>query len=439
MVLFRILFLLFIFLKGGEIFAEPKIEALTWFDCVKEAARNNPNLESAYQSLQSSEATRKASYSAFFPQLSANADISHSFQPREGNSSSSTDAAVPFSSSTRLKEYTTDYTANLQLQQILFDGFRTKGTVDQARAQSHAALAALSQEKAVVSYELKSGFAQLLYAQELIQISQDIKQRREINARLVDLRYESGKENKGAQLLSGANLSQASFDLQQALRNNEVSQRQLSMVMGRDLFRPIKAAGYLTTKPAPLNPNFRNLALITPSHYQLEAQSKATAAGITIAKSDWYPQINGVGAMGVRGDDRFPEYDGWSVGISASLNIFDWGHTYFNVKAARADLLRALAELRSNDNETELSLAQDYKDLVDAIEKVKIDEQRLEALKLRAEIAEKQYRNGLISFQDFETITNDYINMQRTALTSRRDAVIAEANWEQSQGKGALP
>ena len=109
------------------------------------------------------------------------------------------------------------------------------------------------------------------------------------------------------------------------------------------------------------------------------------------------------------------------------------------MKSARADLLRSLAELRSTDNETELSLAQDYKDLVDAIDRVKIDEQRLEALQLRAEIAEKQYRNGLISFQDFETITNDYINMQRSALTSRRDAVIAEANWEQSQGKGALP
>ena len=437
MFLLRI-FLLGIFLIHSEALSAEKIETLSWFDCVKEAARHNPSLESAYQALQSSEATRKASYSAFFPQLSANADMVHSFQPRD-NSSSSGDSAVPFSSSTGLREYTTDYTANLQLQQILFDGFRTKGTVDQARAQSRVALAALSQEKAIVSYELKSAFAQLLYAQELIQISQDIKKRRDVNARLIDLRYESGKENKGARLLSRANLSQADFDLQQAIRNNQVSQRQLSQVMGRDLFRPIRATGYLTTRPTPSPPNFRTLALATPAHYQLEAQSQAAAAGITIAKSDWYPQINGVASMGARGDNGFPEYDGWSAGVSVSLNIFDWGNTYFNVKAARADLLRSLADLRSTDNETELSLAQDYKDLIDAIERVKIDEERLEALKLRAEIAETQYRNGLISFQDFETITNDYINLQRTALTSRRDAVIAEANWEQSQGKGALP
>ena len=440
MFLFRI-FLLGLFLSNPEalIFAAEKIETLTWFDCVKEAARNNPNLESAYQGLQSSEATRKASYSAFFPQLSANADATRTFQPRDGNNSSVNDSATSFSSGVGLTEYATEYRADLQLQQILFDGFRTKGTVDQARAQSRVALAALSQEKAVVSYELKSAFAQLLYAQELIQISQDIKNRRDVNARLIDLRYESGKENKGAQLLSKANLSQAEFDLQQAIRNNEVSQRQLSTVMGRDLFRPLKATGYLVTKPPPATPNFRNLALATPAHYQLEAQSQASAAGVTIAKSEWYPQINGVGSIGARGEDRFPEYDGWSVGLSASLNIFDWGNTYFNVKSARADLLRSLAELRSTDNETELSLAQDYKDLVDAIDRVKIDEQRLEALQLRAEIAEKQYRNGLISFQDFETITNDYINMQRSALTCRRDAVIAEANWEQSQGKGALP
>lgn len=439
MVLFRTLLILF-FLNEQMVFAAEKIETLTWFDCVKETARNNPSLESAYQSLQSSEASRKASYSSFFPQLSANVDTTHTFQPRDGNSSSGVgDSTSSFSSEVGLTEYSTKYTANLQLQQLLFDGFRTKGTVDQARAQSRVALAALSQEKAVVSYELKSAFAQLLYAQELIQISQDIKKRRDVNSRLIGLRYDSGKENKGARLLSSVNLSQADFDLRQALRNNEVSQRQLSQVMGRDIFRPIKAVGYLATKSAPATPNFRNLALATPSHYQLEAQSQAAAAGITIAKSAWYPQINGVGSIDSRGDDRFPEYDGWSVGISGSLNIFDWGNTYFNVKAARADLLRSLAELRSTDNETELSLAQDYKDFVDAVERVKIDEERLEALKLRAEIAEAQYRNGLISFQDFETITNDYINLQRTALTSRRDAVIAESNWEQSQGKGALP
>ncbi|MEZ5405874.1 MAG: TolC family protein [Verrucomicrobiia bacterium] len=335
MALFRFFFIALIFTMPSALFAEKidQAETLTWFNCVKEAARNNPNLESAYQALQNSEATRKASYSAFFPQLSANADLTHSFQPRDNNGSAGDSA--PFSSSLALKEYTTDYSANLQLQQLLFDGFRAKGTVDQARAQSRASLAALSQEKAVVSYELKSAFAQLLYAQELITISQDIKKRRDLNYRLIDLRYESGKENKGALLLSKANLSQAQFDLQQAMRNNEVSQRQLSQVMGRDQFRPIQADGYLTTRPVTSFHDFRSLALVTPAHYQLEAQSQAAAAGITIARSDWFPQIHGLGTLNTRGNDRFPEYDGWSVGVSASLNVFDWGKTYFNVKAAR--------------------------------------------------------------------------------------------------------
>ena len=47
--------------------------------------------------------------------------------------------------------------------------------------------------------------------------------------------------------------------------------------------------------------------------------------------------------------------------------------------------------------------------------------------------------SGLISFQDWDTIENDLISNQKTILVNLRDAIAAEAAWEQAQGKGYIP
>ena len=62
----------------------------------------------------------------------------------------------------------------------------------------------------------------------------------------------------------------------------------------------------------------------------------------------------------------------------------------------------------------------------------------LAAADLRAEIARTQYTTGLLSFEDWDLIENDLIDNQKAMLASLRDAVLAEAAWEQTLGKGAL-
>lgn len=416
------------------------VRRLTWMDCVREAAKHNPEIEASKYALQGADAARQGSYSEFFPQVSLDAGVNRSYDPSRSSASDfSSSSFSSFGGASLRNEYAMRYSANLTLQQSIFDGFRTKGNVDQAKAQARAAVADLALQKSLISYELKTAFAQLIYAQELIGISKDIVERRSLNSRLVALRYESGKENKGSLLLSQANLAQAKFDLAQAERNLIVSQRQLITIIGWSKIEPVEAEGKLETTFVEKNPNFEAIALRTPSHFKQKAQADAASAGITIARSDWMPTIS-ASATASRSESEFPpDSNGWSIGVSASWSIFDAGRTYFNVKRARANLQQSLALLRNTDLDTALSLAQDHKSLIDAIEKVRVEKERLEAVQLRSRIAEAQYRNGLISFQDFETITNDFISQQRIALASKRDAVIAEAAWEQSQGIGAIP
>jgi outer membrane protein TolC len=165
----------------------------------------------------------------------------------------------------------------------------------------------------------------------------------------------------------------------------------------------------------------------------------ASAAGVTLARSGFYPTIN-VNASAYREDAHFPPWErGWTADVTASYPIFEGGRTYFDVKAADAVLRESLAELQSGTNQAALTLAQAFKNLVDAQQNVRIQGELLTATALRYKIAEASYRNGLMSFQDFDTITTSYVNQQQTTLSSQLNAVVSEANWEQARGLGAIP
>jgi len=397
---------------------------LTWEECVRLATAHNPDLEGSREGVLNSDAVRMGAYSTLYPQITASFGDTRSYTGHTLSAPSN---------------YSTAYGAQLSISQMIFNGFATKGNIDQARAQLALAFANLNAEKASISFDLKSAFAQLLYAQQLIDLSRNVIDIRQNTARLVKLLYEGGNEDKGAMLLSQANLDQATFNLDQAVRTCDLSGIQLAVVIGQDLPAPIQGVGELKTDALPAKPDFRKLAVLTPAYFQKQAQADAAAAGITLAQSGFYPTIS-ASASGALAEAQFPPQNrSWSTGFTVSYPIFEGGQTYFDVKAARASLRQALAGLRSGTDQAALTLAQTFKALVDAEDNVHIQEELLDATALRYKIAEARYRNGLMSFQDFDTIIDSYVAQQTTYLTSQRDAVIAEANWEQVKGFGAIP
>jgi outer membrane protein len=397
---------------------------LTWEDCVRLAIRQNPDLQASREAVLNSDAVRMGAYSTLYPQISASFGDSRGYQG---------------ANLTSPNNYSTSYSEQLLLSQTIFNGFLTKGNIDQARAQLNLAFANLDGEKASVSFNLKSAFAQLIYAQKLVKISQNIIDIQEGNARLVRLLYEGGSEDKGDMQLSQANLDQALYNLDQAVRTRDLSGVQLGVYIGQDLPAPVLAEGELQTGVLPVMPDFNKLALLTPSYFQHSAQVDAAAAGITIADSGWYPTVT-ANASAYRSDSQFPlKNHGWSAGFSVSYPIFQGGATYFDVKAASASLRQALDNLRSGTNDAALTLAQMFKGMVDAEDNVRVQKELLDATELRHKIAEADYRNGLMSFQDFNTITESYVSQLQTLLSAQLSAVIAEASWEEARGLGAIP
>jgi len=399
--------------------AQPASEPLTWEESVRQATAVNPDLRAARDSLQAAEMAVHGAGSGFLPQVSG------SVARTDGTATSTSNAPATSSA--------------LVVNQNLFTGFGDQASVAQARANRAAAEANLRAARAKVSYDLKSAFATLRYATDDQALSADIVYRREQNLRLVELRYESGNENKGSLLLSQATLSQARLGLLQANQALPVAQAQLARVLGRDDPPALSLVGTVPTATPPAQIDYASAVLDTPDQQRALAQVQAAKAGVDIAASAFWPSLNLTGTASRTNSDAMPDYRSSNVLLSLNVPIFSGGKTYYGVRSASAQESVAEAQREGLLRQLRAQLEQAYANYILAVTQLDVAEEFQKAAQVRAEIARNKYSNGLMSFEDWDIIENDLISRQRTLLLSQRDRIIAEAAWEQALGTGVIP
>ena len=391
-------------------------EILTWKDCLQLAAQNNAELKSQEYVVNSSRAAVQAARSGYFPQLSA--DLSY-------NKSDINDPS---------------YSAGLTASQNLFAGFQDVGKVEQAQANFKEAEAALDLTKAKISFDLKSAFEGLHFSKEYQTFTAGVTHRREENLNLVRLRFQSGQENKGSVLLSKAYLEQAHYEEMQSHHAVQSAQTTLQKELGLESFEGKDIQGEVTLSDPPTAPNFQELATATPDYRQAKSQESSAQSAITIAKSQFFPSLNLTASSGKIGPDFFPDSENhWSVGVGLSFPLFDGGKDYYGVQKSTALWSSAIAARQNLSHELLIKIQTAYTSFVETIAKLKVDQSFQQAATVRADIARNKYNNGLLSFDDWDKIESDLILRQKNYLQSKRDRIIAEAAWEQAQGKGAIP
>ncbi len=394
-------------------------ETLSWESCVTLTVQHNAALRAAQHNVRAAELQARSALGGYLPQVSASAGRTH--YDYAGGAPSPT------------------HSTSVSATQNLFAGFKDQATVEQAEANTAAAEAALRIAKAQASFDLKSAFAALRYAQDSLKLANDIIRRREENLKLVELRFEGGRENKGSYYLSRAALAQARYERLQAQHALWVAQDQLARVLGRDDARALDIAGPVPEAAPPAVVDMEALLPGVPEVQQARAQEQAAEQEVRIARSGLLPSLNLTGTAGRQGEDWSPGERRNSAGVSLSVPIYSGGRDYYATQGAAASLSATQANRENTVRTLRTRLQQGYTGYVQADEKRGVDREFVEAAAVRAEIARSKYNNGLLSFEDWDIIENDLINRQKNALASSRDRITAEAAWEQAQGAGVIP
>ncbi len=195
-------------------------ETLEWRDCVGEAKRRHPDLISALEKVNQAKAEKEAARSAVMPEISGGASAVRSKTTSSGSTGTS-------SSASSRKNPSTSYDYSVTGQQLLFDAFKTSFDLSSAERGIESTRYNYDVTSSNIRLRLRTAFANLLSAEELLKVTESIETRRNQNLKLVRLRYEGGREHKGSLLTAEADLAQAVYDVGQARRSIYYSQRQL--------------------------------------------------------------------------------------------------------------------------------------------------------------------------------------------------------------------
>jgi outer membrane protein TolC len=405
--------------------AASSTQNLSLKDCFRRAADKNPTLIAAKENAHSMDALYGASATNFFPQLSASI----------GYTTSSVGGTVPTPGSlTQVQTIQNQYSESITLSQSIFNGFTDIGKIKQGRANYRAAMAQVDVAAVTLYSGVKSAFAQLLFEQKAVDLTDAIWQRQIKNLRMIDLRFRGGSENKGSLLFQQATVSQARYQHDHAIRQLRNAAKQLGAFWGEPNNGEIRVEGDLAAHTPSEKMDFESLAGNHPNHVNYVELMKSADAYIEIEDGNWYPNLNFLASVGNVDSEWPPDGHRWSLGLTLTFPFFPGTSTYYGSKNARALKYEADAQLKATDYTLIATLENSYEALLDAVGQVSVAEEFQSAAEARSKIANGKYNTGLMTFEDWTVIDQDLVNREQTLLQSQLNAMQAEATWESAAG-----
>jgi len=411
--------IIFLAVSFSNIYAAEEI--LSWGDCIKEAAKNHPDLIASQEVIKQSVATKQETASTLFPQITA--ELSASTAKTAGTSGSST---------------ADSYSYGASATQLVFDGIKTINNVKAASEDISAAKQGFRFTSTSVRYRLRSAFIELLKAQEMLRIAEEIYNIRRGNLELITLRYQSGLEHKGALLTAEADLADAKYVILKNKRGIEVAKQSLIKEMGRANLTPIYAKGDFKVKDSVLEkPDFAAIAKNNPAIQQLTFQVRSAEFGLKSTYGSFFPELAGSAGANRTGAHWLPTgaQDQYNLGLGVSLPLFEGGLRTAQVAGAKALLKELQEKERSMRDGVILTLQQAWAALQDAIENVNVQNKVLIATEERSKIAQAQYSIGFVTFDNWIIIEDNLVDAKSNYLDAQAASLLAQAKWIQAKGE----
>ncbi len=165
------------------------------------------------------------------------------------------------------------------------------------------------------------------------------------------------------------------------------------------------------------------------------AERGAASYGLRAAQSEFFPTFKLSAEAGKVRSGGFSSDDGWTAGVGASMPIFEGGRRIANNDRAAARLMEAASTETSTFDAVLANLESAWQQLKDAVEAYEVQKKYLAADEVRAKIARAQYANGLLIFDNWIIIENNYVRSQIAYVNAEADMLIAEAAWIRARGE----
>jgi len=132
---------------------------------------------------------------------------------------------------------------------------------------------------------------------------------------------------------------------------------------------------------------------------------------------------------------RFNETEGFNIGITARLNIFDGFNTNRRIQNAKINLKNRDLILEEETNRVNARFLTAYRTYQNSLELVDLEEDNLAIAELTLEIALERFREGIISAIEFREAQRAFLSAENRLIEAKYDAKIAETELLRLSGE----
>lgn len=313
----------------------------------------------------------------------------------------------------------------------IFTGGELQGQIGQAKANYRSMLSAEEQAYNEMKETATTGYFNMLNATNMKALRQESVDRLQAHLDNVIAQYNVGIVARADVLRSEVELANAKQDYITASNEYDVAEATLNNIIGTPLNTTLKLKDSL--QYVPYDNDMAYCLAYSEQHRpelkQAEYGVDAAEAALVVARSGHMPKVyanasNNWGGNGSNwpGDDD----ENWSVGVTASINVFDSGVTWSKIHAAQEALVQAKESQRQIKDNVELEVRTDYLSMREA-------EKRITTAQVAVASAEEDYHIAVVRYQAGVGTNIDVMDAQEALTQAKTNYYQALYNYNTSK------
>ncbi len=428
---------------------EPDTLALTIDQSIRLALEHNRNLEIAREKLSEADEAVGEAGTAFLPRLTGEMNYTRldmaPFFPTEafanfgGGAPPSPDGEeMPKKIEIGLPD---NYSVSLNLQQPVFTAGKIKRSYEISVHARKSAEDDLERTLNQLIFDVTRSYWNLVKARLSHQVADESVKL--LKSQLSDLKnmYQAGLAAKVDLLKTRALHSEAKLNLIKTENMKRLAEKNFCNTLGLDLSTPVHPLSKPSRQPTgkPSLPSLISKSLTSrPELNAFEQQRKIARKQLEINQRGYLPEVFFTANLGYNYPDR--EYNAqfyttWTMGLFASINIFDWGAVAHKCRQSRSRLKQVDLARKDTEEAIRLDVTGAYLTLKESGRAIETAEEARKQAKENYRVTHEKFKEGLVSNTELLDAHTLLIRATTSFNTALIDYTIADANLRRAVGE----
>ncbi len=442
-------FVLFGFIACSASVALSQVKSMTLQQALNLALERNITVAQAQYNVDAAQSGMLAAWGGYLPTLSASASANR-FQNDRPSSQPIFLNGVQVSPGASGFSITNNFTAGLDLNYTIFDGFSREGSFNRASSNEASAEQTAQRTRQSIVFQVQSAYVTVLRNEQLVKVNdENLKRDQKQLERIVE------SNRVGALSLADVYRQQSQvaadeYALISAQNTFDKSKADLLSLLAVDV-----AQDYVIADPS-ISPDLNQAdldsiahaygdaavlvqrALVSrPDHKSAQEVLSANESAVTTARSSYFPSIFASAGFGLQNQElnRISDNKNLSWGLSISWRLFDGFNTNYQVQSAIANRRSAEVNLAQSEVNIGVDVKKALLDLDAARKQYDVSVKALVSATEDRKIAEERYTLGAGTLLDLLTANANLVNAQANKINAAYGYVVSKMNMEYVVGE----